>query len=141
MLKIFKSLLISSRLFYKSLLVRNLYYLKLSLGVDPSISVERKQINNKKDKSFFGGTRIVNRNYEIKLKNNRNSTVKIYLEDRIPISQNDEIKVEEQEYGKASYDEKTGLLSWDFSLLSKESKTFMFSYEVRYPKKREVNLN
>lgn len=115
--------------------------LKLSLGVDPSISVERKQINNKKDKSFFGGTRIVNRNYEIKLKNNRNSTVKIYLEDRIPISQNDEIKVEEQEYGKASYNEKTGLLSWDFSLLAKESKTFMFSYEVRYPKKREVNLN
>ncbi|MDR6300213.1 mucoidy inhibitor MuiA family protein [Mesonia maritima] len=115
--------------------------LKLSLGVDPSIVVERKQVNNKKDKSFFGGTRILNRNYEITLKNNKNTAVEVHLEDRIPISQNDEIKVEEREYGKASYNEKTGILSWDVKLSAKESQTKTFSYEIRHPKEKQINLN
>ncbi|WP_121666752.1 mucoidy inhibitor MuiA family protein [Mesonia aquimarina] len=115
--------------------------LKISLGSDPSIVVERKQVNNKKDKSFFGGTRILNRNYEITLKNNKNTAVEVHLEDRIPISQNDEIKVEEREYGKASYNEKTGILSWSVNLSAKESQSKNFSYEVKYPKEKSINLN
>lgn len=113
----------------------------ISLGIDPEIVAEQKRVNDLKDKSFFGSTRIVQRNYEVTLKNNKNSTVKVHLEDRIPISQNEEIKVDEREYGKASYDEKTGILTWDVNLSAKESQTKTFSYKVKYPKNKKVNLN
>lgn len=113
----------------------------ISLGVDASIAVERKRINNLKDKSFFGNTRIISRNYEIILKNNKTVPVEITLLDRVPISQNKEIEVEELEYGNASFDKKTGVVTWKVNLSEKGSAKRELKYEVKYPKDRYINLN
>lgn len=115
--------------------------LVLSLGVDPSLVVERKQINDLKDRTFFGNTKIIKRNYEISIRNNKNSNLEITLLDRIPISQNRDIKVENLSYGDASFDDKTGVVTWKVNVASNTTQKRTISYEVKYPKGKFINLN
>ncbi|MCW4470526.1 mucoidy inhibitor MuiA family protein [Flavobacterium sp. MFBS3-15] len=114
--------------------------LVISLGVDPNVIVERKQVDNLKAKSFLGGTRIVTKNYEITVRNNKATDIDLVLMDRIPVSQNKEIKVEEVKTGGAEYDEKKGLLTWKINMAPKDAIKKQLSYEIRYPKDKRVNM-
>lgn len=112
----------------------------VSLGVDPAVIVERKQIDDMKAKSFLGSTRIISKNYEISVRNNKATDIYLVLMDRIPVSQNKEIKIDEVKTGGAEYEEKKGLLTWKLSLKAKESVKKQLSYQVKYPKVKKVNL-
>ncbi|MGM0635133.1 MAG: mucoidy inhibitor MuiA family protein [Bacteroidota bacterium] len=114
--------------------------LKISLGADPSIAIERNRLDDTKGKNFFGSNRIVARAYEIKVKNNKNKPITVKIEDRIPVSRDKEIKVSEIEYGAAEMNENTGILTWEFDVQPAENKTNSFSFEVKYPKDKQVNL-
>ncbi|WP_333696192.1 mucoidy inhibitor MuiA family protein [Flavobacterium sp.] len=114
--------------------------LVISLGVDPNLVVERKQLNNFKDKSLFGSNRIISKNYEITLKNNKTSTVTIKLYDRIPIAQDKEIKVDKANFGDAKYDEKKGIVVWELQIPTKQTVKRQLSYEVKYPNGKHINL-
>lgn len=114
--------------------------LNLSLGVDPNVVVKRERLNNLKSTSFFGGNRIVERGFSLEVKNNKSTAINLLLEDRVPITQNKEIKVDDIETGDAKYDENTGILKWKIKLEPKASAKKQFSYEVRFPKGRTINL-
>ncbi|PHQ29164.1 DUF4139 domain-containing protein [Leeuwenhoekiella nanhaiensis] len=114
--------------------------LEISLGIDPNIIVKREKKDNFKSKSLLGSTRVVDKAYEITVRNNKSTAVNLLLEDRIPVSQNKDIKVSDQETGDASYNEETGILKWELQLEPRASVTKSFSYEVRYPKGRNINL-
>ena len=112
----------------------------ISLGVDPNVVVERKQINAMKDKSFLGSTRIINKKYEITLRNNKNTTVEVQLYDRIPIAQNKEIKVDNAKYDDGKIEKEDGIVHWNVALESKKSIKKTIEYEVKYPKNKRINL-
>ncbi|MEM8848280.1 MAG: mucoidy inhibitor MuiA family protein [Bacteroidota bacterium] len=112
----------------------------LSLGIDPNITVTRKQQRNFKSKSFTGSNRILNRTYDLKVKNNKTVAIDLKLMDRIPISQNKDIKVSDIDPMTAEYNTKTGLLIWNIELDSKESQNESFSFQVKYPKGRYISL-
>lgn len=112
----------------------------LSLGIDPGITVTRKQQRNFKSKSFTGSNRTLDRAYDLEVKNNKSLAIDLKLMDRIPISQNKEIKVDDAEPQAADYDKKTGLLSWNMKLDSQESKKESFSFQVKYPRGRYISL-
>ncbi|MCF6295746.1 MAG: mucoidy inhibitor MuiA family protein [Flavobacteriaceae bacterium] len=114
--------------------------LTVSLGVDPNVIVKRNQINSFKSKSFIGTKRIIDKAYEIELKNNKQSNIALVLMDRIPISQNNEIKIDEIETGTANYDDKKGLIEWKINLSGNTSKKLKFSYVVKFPKHKRINL-
>lgn len=112
----------------------------LSLGIDPGITVTRKQQRNFKSKSFTGSNRILNRTYDLEVKNNKKLAIDLKLMDRIPISQNRDIKVDDIDPQTGDYDKKTGLLSWSLKLASQEGKKESFSFEVKYPRGRYISL-
>ncbi len=112
----------------------------VGLGIDPQISVSREDIKDFKAKSFLGSNRIVYKNYEITVKNNRNKPVSIKLQDRLPISGNSDIKVDNVEIGSAQMEEDTQLLTWQMVLPSGEQRKERFSYRVKHPRKRRINL-
>jgi hypothetical protein len=62
------------------------------------------------------------------------------LEDRIPISENKEIKVENIETGTAQYNDKTGILRWKIQLQPNATDKKEFTYTVKYPKFMKVYL-
>lgn len=112
----------------------------ISLGVDPNVVVERKQTNLMKDKSFLGSTRIINKKYEITVRNNKNTAITLMLHDRIPVSQNKEIKVEKMVYGDGKLDSEKGLVEWKLNLDSKQTIKKPIEYEVKFPKAKKINL-
>lgn len=114
--------------------------LNLSLGIDPNIIVKREKLENFKSKSFLGGTRIVDKGYKIQVKNNKKTPITLVLEDRIPISENKEIKVEDIETGLSEYNDKTGIMRWKIELQANASEKKEFTYTVKYPKFKKVYL-
>lgn len=112
----------------------------VSLGVDAGITVTRKQDRNFKSKSLLGNNRVLNRAYDLEIKNNKNTAVTIKLIDRIPLSENKEIKVSEIETYNANYNDAKGLLTWKIDLNSKENQKERFSYQVKYPKNKHISL-
>lgn len=114
--------------------------LTISLGVDQSVIVKREQLDNIKATSFIGTQRIIDNSYTIEIKNNKDTAITLKLLDRIPKSQNKEIKVDDIETGDAEYKTKTGLLEWNLSITPNSSQEKSFSYELRYPKEKRINL-
>ena len=114
--------------------------LVLSLGIDPNITVERNQEMIFKEKSFTGSNRILNRTYSLEIKNNKSTPIDLKLMDRVPISQNKEIKVSSMEFGRADYDDKTGLLTWKMKVGSKEIKKEKFTFQIKYPRAQRISL-
>ncbi|GLB49690.1 hypothetical protein Y10_20580 [Neptunitalea sp. Y10] len=115
--------------------------LTLSLGVAPSITVKRTLDTNFKSTPFIGNNRIVNRAYTIALHNTGSKPVTVKLKDRIPVSENKEIKVNDITYDADNYTEEKGLLEWTIPINAGERTEKHLSYEIRYPKEKKVNLN
>ncbi|GMN05125.1 hypothetical protein MTsPCn5_05130 [Croceitalea sp. MTPC5] len=112
----------------------------LSLGIDPNITVTREQERNFKSKSFTGSNRILDRTYNLEVKNNKGIAIDLKLLDRIPKSQQKEIKVTDIVTNTADYDVKKGLLTWKMELQPQETKTESFSFQVKYPRGRYISL-
>ncbi|CAN0605764.1 unnamed protein product, partial [Ectocarpus sp. 12 AP-2014] len=87
----------------------------VSLGIDQNITVSRKQNKDFKNKSFAGNNRILERMYDLEVKNNKAVNIVLKLMDRIPISQNNDIKVSDIETYDAEYDTKKGFLAWNIN--------------------------
>lgn len=112
----------------------------VSLGIDQNITVTRKQNKDFKNKSFTGGTRILDRTYDIEVKNNKGAAIDLVLMDRIPVSQNSAIKVSDMETFDADYEDKKGLLTWKMHLEQKETAKKSFSFRIKYPKEKRISL-
>ena len=112
----------------------------ISLGIDDGITVTRKQDKNFKSKSFTGSNRILDRTYNIEIKNNKTTNINLVLMDRIPVSQNKEIKVDDIITNNAAYDKEKGLLTWKMNLKSQQEAKESFSFQVKYPKGRSITL-
>jgi TonB-dependent SusC/RagA subfamily outer membrane receptor len=112
----------------------------LSLGIENNITVTRQQERNFKSKPFVGSNRILDRSYVLEVKNNKNATINLKLMDRVPKSQNKEIKVDDIITNNASFDEVKGLLTWSMVLKPKSAQKEDFSFQVKFPKGRYISL-
>lgn len=111
----------------------------LSLGRDERIVLKRERLKDYTSKNFIGSKKKETYGYSITVKNTKKKTIKLTIEDNIPISQNSEIVIKIVDTGSANYDEKKGLLKWAYTLTPNESKKTSFGYEVSYPKDKRVN--
>ncbi|MGG5485983.1 mucoidy inhibitor MuiA family protein [Gaetbulibacter sp. PBL-D1] len=114
--------------------------LTVSLGVDPNVAIKRSQNKDFKKNAFIGSNKIITKNYDIELKNNKPTSIDIVVLDRIPISQNKDIKVDDIETGTSNYDKDKGIMEWKLKLSSNESKKLNFGYTLKYPKHKRINM-
>ena len=113
--------------------------LDINLGRDKSIGITRKKIKEKYKDEYIGDEKTETRSIEIMVKNTKNSSIKMEIEDQIPIvSGTQDIKVTLLNSNGASLDESTGKLTWNFKLGSKEIKKLMFTYQIKYPKNKPI---
>lgn len=108
--------------------------LMLSVGRDAGVMVERRKLADKSGKTNTGNHIIQNLTFEISLRNTHPETINILLEDQIPVSTQNSLKVELLDAGNAKFTEKDGKLSWELSLAPSETKKITFSYTVKYPR-------
>lgn len=112
--------------------------MQFSLGRDKRINVKRETLKEKTSTKMIGGNRERNAAYKITVKNNKQSAIKIRIEDQYPVSQNNQIEVKLNESSNATVDAVTGKLTWTLELAPAESKSVTFSFTVKYPKDKSI---
>lgn len=115
--------------------------LNLTMGKDKRVIVKREKMVDFSSVKFLGSNKLQTMTYELTVKNNKKDAVNFILKDQYPISTNKEIEVELLDDGGAMISKEIGVLTWKLQLAPGESKKVRFSYSVKYPKGKTLNLN
>ena len=115
--------------------------LDLSFGRDKKIIVTRTKLKDFNKDKVSGNNRKATFSYEMVVKNNRKSVVTLELNDQLPVSQNNDIVVENIELSKAEIDPVTGKLKWNMTLQPDETKKVILTFSIKYPRNQTINLD
>jgi uncharacterized protein affecting Mg2+/Co2+ transport len=111
------------------------------MGRDKRVVIKREKLKDFSSLKFMGGNKKQIFTYEITVKNNKKDEVQLLLKDQYPVSQNKEVEVELMESNEAAVNEEIGVLTWKVKLAPGEVKKVRFSYSIKYPKDKILNLN
>jgi uncharacterized protein (TIGR02231 family) len=112
--------------------------LSLSLGRDQGIVIKREKRKDFKSEKFIGSNRVETRSWEISVRNTKTEAIKITVLDQVPVSNNKEITVEAEELSGGKIDVLKGIISWELDIKAGETKKLILTYNVKYPKDKEV---
>lgn len=113
--------------------------LEISLGRDKNIIVQRKKLKDKEKEQIVGNTIIKTVTMEISIRNNKNSSVELTVEDQIPVTNEKDIKITFiGDNFSGIYNENTGMLKWNVNLKPKENRVLTFSYSIKYDKDKRL---
>ena len=112
--------------------------LNLSLGKDPNIIVKRTLLKKESKEKIVGQKKERTFAYSIEVKNLKSKTIKLVIQDQLPITTNADIKIEAINLDKGKIEKRTGLIEWEFNLKPKASKDIQFSYKVEHDKEKQI---
>jgi hypothetical protein len=112
--------------------------LTVSVGRDRDIQIKRESLKDYARKTAIGSSRREQRVWEITVKNNKRQNIIITIEDQLPISKLNDIKIEQAEAIGATIDEATGKAQWELEMEPNETKKLTIKYSVKYPKNRNL---
>jgi uncharacterized protein (TIGR02231 family) len=112
--------------------------LNVSLGRDKRIVVKREKLKDFSSKKLIGTNQRDSYAFEISVRNTKTETIKIIVEDQMPISQNSQIEITVLDTGNSKYNKDNGKMVWELTLAPNETKKVSFKYEVKYPKGKTV---
>lgn len=115
--------------------------LDLALGRDRGIYVTRKKTDDDEKVKALSSEKTKTVTYEIAIKNYKSSEITLTIEDQIPVSNIEDIKVIMGENSGAEYNEDLGYLKWKRKIASKETQKFKFTYTLKYNKDKQLALN
>ena len=113
----------------------------LTLTTEPRVTVKREKQRDFCSTKQVGNSTTETRSYLITVRNNLNRSAKLTLKEQYPISNNKDIEVKVTEVKPAATYDKTeiGVLTWDMELTAGETRTFVVTYSVKYPKDRVLS--
>jgi len=117
---------------------------KTSLGIDEGIKIEHKLINKfHRDEGLFSKKAKVSYEFKIIIKNKKQTEENIVIEDQLPVSQNNDIKVELIEPGYKEDTEtlkktESDFLKWKIKLKAEEEYVIPVKFHVEYPRDRLI---
>lgn len=114
--------------------------LSFSLGKDNKLRIERTKILEKSGNKLIGSRRRVETAWELTIRNNGGASIPLIIKDQFPLSNTDEIKVRNGNYKEGKWDEKTGIITWNFILSTGQSKSLFFDYTVDYQHEKVLYL-
>jgi uncharacterized protein (TIGR02231 family) len=118
---------------------------KISLGIDEAIQIEHKLKNKfSKDEGLFSKKSKINFEYSIEITNNKKIDCNISVKDQIPVSQNQEIKVDliepkykEDTAGLKKTDD--GIIEWKNNIKPGEKVKLDLKFVVEFPREIEID--
>lgn len=113
----------------------------ISLGRDNNVLSARKTTSESFNKSTFGSTKKVTLGYEIEVRNNRATPIKLVIQDQIPLEVNEDIHVEIIDKSNAKVQPGTGILEWELELNPEESKKVINRFKIEFPSNVNLNFN
>lgn len=112
--------------------------LMIALGVDKNVVIKREKIKEKSGNKVFSGSKESAYTFDITVKNNKKTAIKLVLKDQFPISKDKEVLVELTTTDGAQINNEVGTLTWDLQVKPQESKKVRIGYKVKYPKDKVI---
>jgi uncharacterized protein (TIGR02231 family) len=112
--------------------------LRVSLGRDKRIVVKREKLKDFTSRATIGASQRESFAWEISVRNGKNESLQLIIEDQIPVSKNKDIEVTVIDLAGAKHDKENGMLTWQFNLKPNESQKLVYKYEVKYPKDKRI---
>ena len=114
--------------------------LNISLGKDNGVVVKRTLQKQFSSKKFLGSNRTDSRQYEITVRNNKQQSIHITVEDQFPISTLKEIEIDKMQYDDGILDETTRKITWTKAVEARSEIKITMGYTVKYPKDKVLTL-
>ncbi len=114
--------------------------LRLSLGEDKGIIVDRKVVKDFTRARTIGNSVRKTFGFEIVVRNTKSSIAELVVEDQIPLSSDSQITVDMEEIGEGELDEQTGKVTWRLNIDPGETVTLPFKYSIKYPKDKVIGI-
>jgi len=113
----------------------------LTLTTEPRVTVKREKQRDFCSTKHVGNSTTETRSYLITVRNNLTRSAKLTLKEQYPISNDKDIEVKVLEVKPAATYDKTeiGVLTWDVELNAGETRTYVVTYSVKYPKDRTLS--
>lgn len=118
----------------------------LSLGIDESVKVERKEIEKKVDDVLIAGissgSKKTNYKYKLSVENYKGKPIDIILYEAMPVSENDRIKVKVSDVSlepkEKDWDSRKGIWRWELKLDPKAKKEIAYSFFIEHPREMQI---
>lgn len=115
--------------------------LNISLGRDKNIFIKREKTYDLTQSNIVTNSKKRTIDWSIEVKNLRKEEINITIQDQIPISKRKDLVINLIESSSASFDEETGILTWDLKLTPGQYEKLKLSYSIKYPRNKRVNLD
>ncbi len=114
--------------------------MEMGLGLDESVKVKRKLIKKEGGEGgIFNQTAKQRYIFEVSLENFKDVSVQVELKDQLPLSYQEEIKVQiNQIKPEPNHTDKQNFLTWKVDLAPREKKTITLDFQVEYPEGKTV---
>lgn len=113
--------------------------LELNLGKDENFKVRVDSKTILETKLLSSKEELTHR-YSIYIRNAKNTSAKIRVQDQYPLSQHEDLEVELLGSGRAEVDKRKGFLTWNKTITSGKQNLFQFAYKLTYPKDKKPAL-
>lgn len=114
----------------------------LGFGVDDQVKVRYTVLEEKRGESGLISTMHVDsRNYRVTVKNLHERPIAVTVLDRVPVSQNAEIKVEltgKTPPTQKDFEEKRGVIAFDVKLEKDEERQLEYGYRISWPAAKSI---
>ena len=115
----------------------------LGFGADDQVKVTRVPLRKREsDSGIFGSSRADVQDFKTTVKNLHGFPLRISVIDRLPVSENAAITVEQLNVTTAptdkTVDDKRGVMGWTWDYKAGESKDIRVAWRVRWPSDREL---
>jgi uncharacterized protein (TIGR02231 family) len=111
-------------------------------GRDDAVRIDRKELVNRMAQSgFFSSRKQSGHKFQISVQNYRKSPVKLVLYDQLPVSQDNQITVNQGQISPkpTEFDKDTGKLTWRMDLNSNEKKVVELEYTIEWPADKMIS--
>jgi len=116
---------------------------RLGFGADDKIKVERTITSRSEGSAgLITTSKIDQRDYKIAVRNGHDAAVRFAIEDQLPVSEIDDVKVELLPGSTAPTERdvrnRRGVVAWSFELGAGEARDIKFGWRVRWPSDKSV---
>lgn len=111
-------------------------------GRDDAVKVERKELLNRlSNAGLFNSRKQKDCKFQITIQNYRKSPLKLTLYDQLPVSQDNQITVNQGQISlkPTEFDKDSGKLTWKMDVNPSEKKVIEFEYTIEWPADKMVS--
>lgn len=110
----------------------------LNLGIDERLHIEKNLSDRQVDKTLISQLRRITYAYTIKIQNLSDQAHTLILQDQIPVSRSEKIKINLQKTDPKIEPTKLGILEWQLAIASQETQTIFYQFVVECPPALEI---